>query len=153
MSVAYDVGAFLYPLTVLGRTTGTTAATAATSIVVDQRTLGQRYHSIKAVVPFSYVKTSGAAITSVQATMQHSLTTVSSDFATLGTAGTAVSVAVGAGTGTTAGKGVAYADVSLHNARRYLRLSVVKQRTLATQALNLIGVLMFGGADENPPAS
>lgn len=150
MSVPYDIGAFIAARAVLSNTAGTTAGTAAASAVVDQRALTKRYHSVKALAPFSYTKTSPGAI-SVAVTMQHSHTTVSTDFVTLGTAGTAVTVAAGAGTGASS-RNVAVCDVSLHNARRYLRMSVTRQISVVSTVsfMAVQGVMLFGGAGNHP---
>lgn len=157
MSVAqsYNAGRFIKVQPGLNPTTVPSSSGGATSngIAIDRLALGRRYYSCRAAVT---ARLTGSTVQSLSlaATFQHSSDGSSWDNFSTATNPTAVVAGSTAATGAQSTDSVIEQVVNLRAARRYVRLQVVPTFSQTTSGDNAIlaGVVVFGGADENPSA-
>lgn len=149
---AYNVGKFIRVQPGLNPTTVPSSSGGATSngLTIDRLALNRRYYSCKSAVTARLTGSTQQAL-SLAATFQHSSDGTSWDNFSTATNATGTVGSTGA-TGAQSTDGVVEQVVNLRSARRYVRQVVVPTFTLTTSGDNAIlaGVVVFGGADENP---
>lgn len=164
LSEQFNIGARVKTRTAIATAFSQTSAAAGTTqdgLTIDRNESGlRRYYSCKAAVGGQYLYAASSAHVATVASLnfQHSSDGTSWDnysTATVPSAATWGSTAVGNAVGTTAGTapGVIEQSVNLNGARRYIRVQVPAPSFTdcsSGNVLTLAGVIVFGGADELP---
>ena len=162
-----DIGAYIQiinafnPRTVTNTTAGDNVELTSTDLV--DREIVSPGKSLqlsgKVGIPYNYNLAAANTLT-ITANVQHSsgTTTTFTDFADKDSS-TSFSVTVGTTTSTAAqtGSGVLKTDLDLGGAKRYLRLQITPnfaaQSTAGTSDVDLGGVVVLGGYDNNPAST
>lgn len=153
--ISRDIGAYtdaafmLIPVVTLSSGLATTVAVEIDGPALDRFSWSTRHLSGKLCVPVQVVLTSGIDA-SIAANLQHSDTTVSTDFSDLGSSTESLSW-----TGATGGstiETVLKVDVDLTTAKRYLRAQATPGlgTTTTGKAFRYGGMLVLGGGDVLP---
>uniref|UniRef100_A4WTD3 Uncharacterized protein n=1 Tax=Cereibacter sphaeroides (strain ATCC 17025 / ATH 2.4.3) TaxID=349102 RepID=A4WTD3_CERS5 len=126
---------------------GTGDATAVTGVIIDRAALGWPKSAVLAI-PFAATLAAGKTL-SLAYTLQHGNDGGLSDAATLKSADAAVVATGPSGGGAVAG--TFEVNVLLEGAKRYIRLNVTPDLSATgTDAAEISGVIVFGGADRLP---
>lgn len=149
---AFDMGAFVKGLPTTVRIAGSTVASTNTGPSIDRRTdLTGHYMSLKGTVLASYTKTSGVAAFTWSQLIQHSSLSTSGYTTLSSNAGVSIAASSIAVANTL---NINEMDVNLVTAKRYLRheITVGLISSVATNAINLMGMMSFGGSNAMPAA-
>jgi hypothetical protein len=132
--------------------TSATAATTQDGLTINRLQLGRRYYSCKAAFVASFVASTTAKTASVTLNFQHSSDGTSWDNFSTGTVPTAKTF--GADTGGTTDYDSVEQSVNLTGARQYIRMQIpaptYSDCSSGQGVFSGMGVIVFGGADENP---
>lgn len=134
--------------------TSAAAATTQDGLTINRLQLGRRYYSCKAAFVASFVGGTSAKTASLTLNFQHSSDGTSWDNFSTGTVPTAVSF--GNSTANTTDYKAVEQSVSLVGARQYVRMQIpaptYSDCSSGGGVFSGMGVIIFGGADDNPTA-
>lgn len=160
LSEQYNVGARIFAVPALEqlnvRSSSTNATTEAVGVAIDRQALGRQYYSCKALVAITLTGASSQRIVTVAAGLEHSDSSggTYADYSTASNVSTVVGTSSSGSTKDTTGgqQEVAQMSIDLNSAKRWIRIALTPTfgTSSSGDAVDMQGVIVFGGADELP---